>query len=126
MPDTPEYAVGRGKPPMHTRFKKGQSGNPSGKPGPAKLVKQRFRQLVHQALGKEKIGLRFSEPRTSLESMANRLVSDAAWGKPMSMRILLSLLDAEIAEDETSDFGGDETDCEQDAPETPPADNASP
>src|SRR5215471_1079459 len=25
-----EYRVGRGKPPLHTRFKKGQSGNPRG------------------------------------------------------------------------------------------------
>jgi hypothetical protein len=27
-----EYAVGYGKPPKHTRFKPGQSGNPSGRP----------------------------------------------------------------------------------------------
>ena len=26
------YKVGRGKPPLHTRFKKGQSGNPKGRP----------------------------------------------------------------------------------------------
>jgi hypothetical protein len=26
------YAVGKWKPPMHTRFKKGQSGNPTGRP----------------------------------------------------------------------------------------------
>ncbi len=29
----PEYKVGPGKPPLHSRFKKGQSGNPSGKNG---------------------------------------------------------------------------------------------
>ena len=27
-----EYAVGRGRPPLHSRFKKGQSGNPNGRP----------------------------------------------------------------------------------------------
>ena len=27
-----DYEVGRGKPPRHTRFKKGQSGNPKGRP----------------------------------------------------------------------------------------------
>jgi hypothetical protein len=27
-----DYEVGYGKPPAHTRFRKGQSGNPSGKP----------------------------------------------------------------------------------------------
>jgi hypothetical protein len=31
-----DYAVGRGKPPMRTRFKKGQSGNPRG-PHPKNL-----------------------------------------------------------------------------------------
>lgn len=28
----PTYTVGRGKPPAHTRFKPGQSGNPRGRP----------------------------------------------------------------------------------------------
>lgn len=32
------YEVGRGKPPKHTRFKKGQSGNPNGRPPRKKLA----------------------------------------------------------------------------------------
>ena len=32
MPDSEsDYKVGPGKPPLHTRFKKGQSGNPGGR-----------------------------------------------------------------------------------------------
>ena len=27
-----DYEVGRGKPPLHTRFKPGESGNPKGRP----------------------------------------------------------------------------------------------
>ena len=27
-----QYSVGYGKPPVHSRFKKGQSGNPKGRP----------------------------------------------------------------------------------------------
>ena len=34
--DKPEYAVGFGKPPRRTRFCKGQSGNPKGRPRGAK------------------------------------------------------------------------------------------
>ncbi|MDU8912248.1 DUF5681 domain-containing protein [Aestuariicoccus sp. MJ-SS9] len=32
MTDKRKYEVGYGKPPEHTRFKKGQSGNPKGRP----------------------------------------------------------------------------------------------
>ena len=36
-PETPrDYQVGYGKPPRHTRFKRGQSGNPRGRPREAK------------------------------------------------------------------------------------------
>jgi hypothetical protein len=31
-PPTGEYKVGYGKPPVHTRFRKGESGNPGGRP----------------------------------------------------------------------------------------------
>jgi len=32
-----DYAVGYGKPPLHTRFRKGVSGNPGGRPAKAPL-----------------------------------------------------------------------------------------
>src|SRR5215472_13361203 len=34
-----DYEVGYGKPPRHTRFKKGQSGNPRGRPRDSKNLK---------------------------------------------------------------------------------------
>ena len=33
---TGDYEIGRGKPPRHAGFKKGQSGNPRGRPPAAK------------------------------------------------------------------------------------------
>ena len=46
--DNRDYEVGRGKPPVHTRFKKGQSGNPRG-PRPKNLP-----ALLVDALGVER------------------------------------------------------------------------
>ena len=41
-----EYRVGYGRPPRHSRFAKGQSGNPMGRPGGAK----NFSTLLAEAL----------------------------------------------------------------------------
>ncbi len=41
-----DYKVGPGKPPLHTRFKKGQSGNPGGRPLPARGRKGRAGAVV--------------------------------------------------------------------------------
>jgi hypothetical protein len=45
-----DYEVGYGKPPKHTRFKPGQSGNPKGRPKASKD----FRSLLHRALFKKR------------------------------------------------------------------------
>ena len=39
MTDRRKYDVGFGKPPKHTQFKKGQSGNPNGRPKGARNLK---------------------------------------------------------------------------------------
>jgi Family of unknown function (DUF5681) len=39
-----DYKVGYGKPPLNTRFKKGQSGNPSGRPAGRKSVRELIMQ----------------------------------------------------------------------------------
>ena len=52
-----EYTVGRGKPPLHTRFKKGQSGNPRGprpKNLPALLVAALNEPVVVSANGESR------------------------------------------------------------------------
>lgn len=39
-----DYEVGRGKPPKHSRFKAGQSGNPKGRPRSARNLKTLFNE----------------------------------------------------------------------------------
>jgi hypothetical protein len=59
---TGDYEVGYGKPPRHTRFAKGQSGNPRGRPCGAK----NFTTLLEEAL---------NEPVTVTENGGRRKVS---------------------------------------------------
>jgi hypothetical protein len=60
--ETEDYEVGYGKPPRHTRFAKGQSGNPRGRPPGAK----NFTTLLEEAL---------DEPVTVTENGGRRKVS---------------------------------------------------
>lgn len=89
------YTVGRGKPPLHTRFQKGQSGNPSGKPGPAKLARQRFQRALQAALDGETADLRDARPRVTLEAVVRRLTLDALDGDVAAVRLILRELDRE-------------------------------
>lgn len=57
--DDRAYKVGYGKPPKHSRFKKGQSGNPKGRPKGAKnistiLHEQLFRPMTIKENGRPK------------------------------------------------------------------------
>ena len=88
------YAVGYGRPPLHTRFQKGQSGNPSGKPGPAKLAKQRFERALFAALEGSEAEVEQSQPDKLVATVAKRIALDAAAGRIASVKLLLSLLDA--------------------------------
>jgi hypothetical protein len=45
-----DYDVGYGRPPVHTQFKKGQSGNPKGKPKGKKNVKTMIRDILFEPL----------------------------------------------------------------------------
>jgi hypothetical protein len=44
LPQDPDYDVGYGKPPQHSQFKKGQSGNPSGTSKSQVSLKQLLRE----------------------------------------------------------------------------------
>jgi len=77
MPD--EYKVGYGKPPRHTRFQKGRSGNPKGRPKGSKSL-----PMLVQKIFNEKVLV--SEPRgkrwmTKLEAGITQLANKAAKGE---------------------------------------------
>lgn len=87
--DTTEtaYAVGYGKPPKHAQWKKGQSGNPSGRPkrpdGVAALVAALLAQPVVVRRG------RTTARMTRLEHLLHRLFEKAIAGDPRLMKLAL-------------------------------------
>jgi hypothetical protein len=94
MSETP-YLVGYGRPPGHTRFRKGHSGNPGGRPGPKKLAKQAFDAALGKALNGSKQALRDAKPAKVIEAFARKVALDALDGRSSAQRLLLSILERE-------------------------------
>src|SRR5256885_3934382 len=89
---TGDYEVGYGKPPRHTRFKKGQSGNLRGRPSGSKnlstLVIEALNQLVVVAEngGRRKI--------TKRQAIITQLVNQSAKAHWRATQIRLQILQA--------------------------------
>jgi hypothetical protein len=90
---TTAYKVGRGKPPAHSQFKKGQSGNPGGKPGPVKSMQVRLKLALDASLCADALDLKFATSATTLDDIVKNLVLSAARGNTKETRLLLSLMD---------------------------------
>lgn len=83
-----EYKVGRGRPPLHTRFKKGQSGNPRGprrKDLPALLVAALDEPVVVTTGGE-------SRRITKREAVIAQLVDKSAGADLRATKMLIDMM----------------------------------
>ena len=90
-PEPPrDYQVGYGKPPRHTRFKKGQSGNPRGRPPGAKNLPT----LLSEALNERVIVTDNGGQRsiTKRQAIITQLVNRSATADLRAIKILLDIL----------------------------------
>ena len=84
-----DYAVGYGKPPRHTRFEKGRSGNPKGRPSGAKNLSTLFIEALNETVivaengGRRKISKR--------QAIVKQIVNKAAKGDWRCTKLLLEL-----------------------------------
>jgi Family of unknown function (DUF5681) len=85
-----DYEVGYGKPPRHTRFTKGQSGNPKGRPGGAKNLST----LLSEALNEPVIVTENGGHRkiTKREAIIKQLVNQSAIADWRAVKILLDMV----------------------------------
>ncbi len=84
--------VGYKKPPIHTRFQKGVSGNPGGRPGPRRAVENELRWSLEAMLRQSAEVALQAPPETLIDRTAQELIEAGAKGNPRAIRIILSLL----------------------------------
>lgn len=90
-PANPGYDVGYRRPPKSTRFKRGVSGNPKGRPKGSRPVGALLQEIIRQKIAVTENGKTRRLP--VLEIMLRRLANDAMRGEQRSIKFLLSLLE---------------------------------
>jgi hypothetical protein len=89
-PRKPAYEIGWGKPPKHTRFKKGRSANPKGRPSGTRNLKTDFTNELGS-----RIRVREGDRETSIskqEAFVKLLVARALKGDARASSLLVSLM----------------------------------
>jgi hypothetical protein len=88
----PCYDVGYGKPPLHTRFRKGQSGNPKGRSKGTKNFATIFMTAMSQSVTINENGKR--KKISKIAAAVTQLANDAARGDTKSIQLIIALLQA--------------------------------
>lgn len=85
-----DYAIGYGKPPEHSRFRKGQSGNPRGKVKGRKSLKS---TLAEELAARMTIGINGKQVTASRQQlMVQTLTARAAAGDIRAANIVIGLM----------------------------------
>src|SRR6478672_6647667 len=87
--DGAHYAVGFRRPPLHTRFKPGQSGNPSGRAKGSKNLKTLFHTILNEQIALQD-GAQ-AKKVTKAEAIMRRLIIGALKGDSRSLMTLMRI-----------------------------------
>lgn len=93
-PEHEPYKVGYGRPPLHTQFRKGQSGNPKGRPRGAKSLNTLARERLIETI---KIRTSRGEKKVSrMEALLMKTIEKAANGDARAFENLAKLYAAAV------------------------------
>lgn len=100
------YEVGYGKPPKHTQFKKGQSGNPKGKPKGHKNFKTDLKEALGAKIpitidGKKKS---ITKQRAIIESTIHRSLQGNDKARANLFSLIIRSLEADVEAEEMPDL----------------------
>ena len=110
--DKPDYKVGYKKPPLHSRFQKGQSGNPRGRPRGAKNFSTLLTEALNEPVVVTEDGRRrkISKRELGFKQLANKFAMAEAQATKMLLGLMLERerLAAAAAPAERRSFGADD------------------
>ena len=99
MPD--KYKVGHGKPPVHSRFKKGQSGNPNGRPKGTKNLKTDLAEELAEQILVTEAG--HKKPVSKQRAMIKSLTAKSINGNTHAIATLLGFIERQLPAGEDAD-----------------------
>jgi Family of unknown function (DUF5681) len=85
--DTSEYEVGYGKPPRHSRFQKGQSGNPRGRKKGSVNTETALRKAIFELITVRDAGGK-TQKMTKFEVACRQLANKAAAGDQRAFKLI--------------------------------------
>jgi hypothetical protein len=87
--NSPDYDIGYGKPPAHFQFKKGQSGNPKGRPKGSIDLSTAAKRIFREPVVINENGQR--QTVTKLEATLEQVANKSASGDLRATRVMLPI-----------------------------------
>jgi hypothetical protein len=106
----PSYRVGYGKPPLHTRFRKGQSGNPRDRKSALQSLAEVLQEALDAPVAAKGTG-RGRRRTTRREAIVTQLVVQSAGGDLRATKLLFDLMlkgDFTAGPERDDDFEGED------------------
>ena len=104
------YGVGYGKPPKHTRFKPGRSGNPKGRPKGTKNLKADLTEELSERISVSEGGKpkKLSKQRALVKSLTAKAIKGDARAISTIINLMLRVLAGDEEEIEATFFSDDD------------------